>query len=188
MDKQPIVGAEPAARSLIESEEAAARLARVILSDIELYNQDRIRAHADLTPQLTEGLSLFRTRVIPGLVPLFAKLAGTRPWAKSVRLLVVSPPVDQLRVDTAAFEPTAAAPSTRPGLLEDEDLSTRRWASDRPPATAPTGVDVGHPVPLAGPAAPRALDWKQISRFQVYALVGTIAVAVAIIVYCSIAS
>ncbi len=39
---------------LIETEEAAARLARVILSDIELYNKDKIGTGADLLSRAAE--------------------------------------------------------------------------------------------------------------------------------------
>ena len=48
---------------LIEQEEAARRLARVILSDIELYNTEKIRAGLDLRREINEGYRLFRTRV-----------------------------------------------------------------------------------------------------------------------------
>src|SRR4051794_28164059 len=56
---------------LIDSEEAAKRLARVILSDIRLYNREKIRSGADLKAEIQEGYTLFRSRVVPDLVPLF---------------------------------------------------------------------------------------------------------------------
>jgi hypothetical protein len=63
---------------LIEKEEAARRLARVILSDIELYNTDKIRAGHDLRREINEGYRLFRSRVTPQLVPLFAEVVAAK--------------------------------------------------------------------------------------------------------------
>src|SRR5687767_7103827 len=56
--------------ALIDTEEAAQRLARVIASDIELYGREKIRAGEALTREIDEGYALFRSRVVPGLVPL----------------------------------------------------------------------------------------------------------------------
>jgi hypothetical protein len=58
--------------SVINTEEAARRLARVILSDIELYNGEKIRAGQDLRREINEGYKLFRSRVAPELVSIFA--------------------------------------------------------------------------------------------------------------------
>src|SRR6185436_10709022 len=58
--------------SLINTEEAAKRLARVILSDIEIYNTEKIRAGLDLRREIDEGEKLFRSRVTPELASLFA--------------------------------------------------------------------------------------------------------------------
>ena len=63
---------------LIEKEEAARRLARVILSDIELYNTDKIRAGLDLRREINEGYRLFRSRVSPQLVSLFAEVVAQK--------------------------------------------------------------------------------------------------------------
>src|SRR3954453_21067932 len=57
--------------ALIDTEEAGRRLARVILSDIRLYNREKIQSGADLKAELQEGYALFRSRVVPGLLPLF---------------------------------------------------------------------------------------------------------------------
>src|SRR5690349_6735423 len=70
--------------AVIETEEAAKRLARVIVSDIELYNRDKFRAGADLSDAIREGLALFRSRVAPGLVPIFETvLADKRVAARA---------------------------------------------------------------------------------------------------------
>lgn len=59
---------------LIKTEEAAARLARTIISDIALYNRDKIQNGIKndnifdlLEKELAEGLSLYRSRVAPEL-------------------------------------------------------------------------------------------------------------------------
>ena len=63
---------------VIESEEAAKRLARVIVSDIEIYNKDKFHTGADLTAAIEEGRALFRSRVAPELVPVFTSVLEDR--------------------------------------------------------------------------------------------------------------
>lgn len=60
--------------ALINSPEAANRLARTIISDIALYNRDKIREgikndsiFALLEKELKEGIDLYRNRVDPEL-------------------------------------------------------------------------------------------------------------------------
>src|SRR3954454_19154407 len=77
---------------LIDAEEGARRLARVILSDIELYNRERIRAGASLQAEIEEGQKLFRSRVVPELFPLFATVLADKKF----------------RADPAARPPAAA--------------------------------------------------------------------------------
>src|SRR3954470_20132812 len=68
--------------AVIESEEAAKRLARVIVSDIELYNREKFRAGADLSDAIRDGLALFRSRVAPGLVPIFETVLADKRGAR----------------------------------------------------------------------------------------------------------
>lgn len=63
--------------ALIETEEAARRLARAIASDLSLYNEDKILEGIQqdtlftvLAEELEEGRALFKSRVSP---ELFAK-------------------------------------------------------------------------------------------------------------------
>jgi hypothetical protein len=63
--------------ALIETEEAARRLARAIASDVSLYNEDKIvdgvtkdTLFTVLRDEIEEGRALFKSRVVP---PLFAK-------------------------------------------------------------------------------------------------------------------
>ena len=60
--------------ALIESEEAARRLARAIASDLSLYNEDKIveGVQADtlfttIADEIEEGRALFKSRVSPDL-------------------------------------------------------------------------------------------------------------------------
>ena len=60
--------------ALIETEEAARRLARAIASDLSLYNEEKIvegitrdTLFAKLAEEIEEGRALFRSRVAPEL-------------------------------------------------------------------------------------------------------------------------
>jgi len=59
---------------VIETEEAARRLARAIASDLSLYNEDKIleglqadNLYETLRDEIEEGRELFRSRVVPEL-------------------------------------------------------------------------------------------------------------------------
>jgi len=61
---------------LIETDEAARRLARAIASDLSLYNEDKIIAGIQhdnlfetLAEEIEEGRALFKRRVSPELYP-----------------------------------------------------------------------------------------------------------------------
>ena len=56
----------------INTEDAARRLARVILSDIDLYIRERPKLGESREAQIEEGRRLFASRVTPALVPVFA--------------------------------------------------------------------------------------------------------------------
>lgn len=49
--------------ALLETDEAAVRLARAIVADIELYQAEIITAGGDLSESIAEGRALYRTRV-----------------------------------------------------------------------------------------------------------------------------
>jgi len=62
---------------VIETEEAARRLARAIASDLSLYNEDKIleglqadNLYEILAEEIEEGRALFRGRVLPELFEL----------------------------------------------------------------------------------------------------------------------
>ena len=60
--------------ALIETEEAARRLARAIASDLSLYNEEKIvkgvqadNLYDELSGEIQEGRALFKSRVSPDL-------------------------------------------------------------------------------------------------------------------------
>ena len=108
----------------INTEEAARRLARVILSDIELYHRERPKQGETLEAQIEEGRRLFASRVTPDLVQVFGLVLSDR-----ARGSVNSP---------AAAEP----PST--------GASTAAFSPDAPPASNPTIQDPPTPAPSIG--------------------------------------
>jgi len=62
--------------ALIETEEAARRLARAISSDLALYNEEKIadgvrndNLFEVMEDEIQEGRDLFESRVAPGLLP-----------------------------------------------------------------------------------------------------------------------
>lgn len=63
--------------ALIETDEAARRLARAIASDLSLYNEEKINRgiagdnlYTEISEEIEEGRALFKSRVTP---ELFAK-------------------------------------------------------------------------------------------------------------------
>jgi hypothetical protein len=67
----------------IDDPKAAERLAKAILSDITLYNDERVRRATDLTAELSveleEGRALFRSRVVPELHHVYDE--EIMPWS-----------------------------------------------------------------------------------------------------------
>jgi hypothetical protein len=60
--------------ALIETEDAARRLARAIASDLSLYNEEKIvrgiegdNLFEELSEEIEEGRALYKSRVSPGL-------------------------------------------------------------------------------------------------------------------------
>ena len=74
-DSRPAVG-DHLPMPLIETEEAARRLARAIASDLSLYNEDKIvsgiqndNLFESLAEEIEEGRALYKRRVSPDLYP-----------------------------------------------------------------------------------------------------------------------
>jgi hypothetical protein len=98
---------------LIEDAEKATKLARAIMSDITLYNGDKIARAADpktdLASEIDEGRSLFRSRVAP---------AHHRVFEDAV----------------AAWSPPRARPKIEPPG-QHADLATPGERAEKPPAS-----------------------------------------------------
>ena len=112
---------------LIEKEEAARRLARVILSDIELYNTEKIRAGLDLRREINEGYRLFRSRVAPQLVSLFAEAVAQKGQGRKQRL---RHPAGRAGTDRRDAAPVSGPLSARahpepPALVHEEPRHCR---------------------------------------------------------------
>jgi hypothetical protein len=95
--------------ALIDNEEAARRLARVIISDIELYEKKKMQAGDDLTAPLAEGRALFRRRVVPELASIFEAVAEAKRSGASTGgpVFTPSPAVAAPRMTAAAAAPPA---------------------------------------------------------------------------------
>jgi len=129
---------------VIESEEAARRLARVIVSDIEIYNREKFQAGADLTAAIEEGRALFRSRVAPEFLPLFTSVLEDRRGASRKRAAAAKP---------ATAPATATAPAER-APASSAPAATPRWAADpgratATPATPPDKPAEPAPLPVA---------------------------------------
>lgn len=141
--------------ALIDNEEAARRLARVIISDIELYEKKKLHAGDDLTTQMAEGRALFRRRVVPELAAIFetvveAKRSGAStggpnaltPSPVGTPRRAPEPAVVEARLDdarpveavqsesTARTDLTAEAAATRNPDLLDGRIQPRQVGQD----------------------------------------------------------
>jgi hypothetical protein len=133
--------------ALIETEEAAGRLARVIVSDIEIYNRQKIAAGGDLSRELEEGYSLFQSRVVPALLPLFESvlsdrglLAGKLPPAlanAAARYANLREGAAPTRTESVA-KPVEARAETPPAPIAEPVVAPPESA---PAAAAPAATD-----------------------------------------------
>src|SRR6185503_2392930 len=92
----------------INTEDAARRLARVILSDIDLYIRERPKLGESREAQIEEGRRLFASRVTPALVPVFAMVLADRAAG---------------RVDAAASSVPASAGAASVGPIHSPPVS-----------------------------------------------------------------
>jgi hypothetical protein len=93
--------------TLIETEEAAKRLARVILSDVQLYNKDLIASGGDLTAALHEGRHHFKSRVAVSMHGVFDIVAIERKLLATTAGYEAAPPAEKTpAVVTSDHRPT----------------------------------------------------------------------------------
>lgn len=126
--------------ALINAEDAAKRLARVILSDIELYRRERPRAGETLESQIEEGRKLFRSRVIPSLVPLFGVVLADRRAATDSAAALAGVPATIGGAPVASPKPagwTASADSSTPAPTPLPEVTPLPLPTP-PPTPAPT--------------------------------------------------
>ena len=144
----------------IDTEDAARRLARVILSDIDLYMRERPKAGESREAQVEEGRRLFASRVTPELVPVFAMILADRaagtvnaPAAPSARPV----PASDSAPDVGRVQ---SSPAPNPAI-DDEPATDPQIAvpsfEDQPPAVPgpvapPVAAALPPPPPVARPA------------------------------------
>jgi len=160
----------------IDSEDAARRLARVILSDIDLYIRERPKLGESREAQIEEGRRLFASRVTPALVPVFAMVLADRaagrvnaPVAAAASSVpasagaasvgpIHSPPVsnsaveDEGATDPAIFVPSVAdrspaAPALPARTVAARPIAGRSFAERRSAAPTPAARQVVRAVP-----------------------------------------
>jgi hypothetical protein len=155
----------------IDTEDAARRLARVILSDIDLYIRERPKAGESREAQIEEGRRLFASRVTPELVPLFAmvladRAAGTvnAPAAPGARPIAID--------DEPATEPSIVVPSS-----EDQSPSASMPVAPPVAAALPPAPLVTRPAADPAPSIQRA----GISIWRILAIASVVAVIVALV-------
>jgi hypothetical protein len=184
----------------IDTEDAARRLARVILSDIDLYIRERPRPGESREAQIEEGRRLFATRVTPALVPVFAMVLADRAAGRvNAPAVVPAPaipasgaaasagPVDSSPASSSEFED---APATDPSIfvppLEDPSppppppAATEALAAvahGRP--VAPPAPEIPTPVPSA-PVPPAPVPTARVSIPRLLAVVSVVAAIVAV--------
>jgi hypothetical protein len=138
----------------IDTEDAARRLARVILSDIDLYIRERPKVGESREAQIDQGRRLFASRVTPELVPVFAMILADRaagtvnaPAAPGARPIAASDSVP-------AVDPVRSSPVPRPAIDDEPATDPLVVAPSSEDQSRPTSVPVAPPVAAALPPPP----------------------------------
>jgi hypothetical protein len=121
--------------ALIDNEEAARRLARVIISDIELYEKKKIQAGDDLTAPMAEGRALFHRRVVPELAAIFeAVVEAKRSGAATGGPSALTPPPATIPRNPIATAPALAqvTGAASPDALAQAGAGQARFDEARP--------------------------------------------------------
>src|SRR5262245_58588816 len=140
----------------ITTEEAARRLARVILSDIDLYIRERPKLGESREAQIEEGRRLFASRVTPELVPVFAMVLADRAAGRVSAPAAAAAPSIPASVAAATVAPVHSPPASN-AAIEDEGATDPAifvppFEDQPPPAPAPAARAA--PRPAARPVAP----------------------------------
>jgi hypothetical protein len=149
---------------LIDAEPRARRLARTVVSDIVLYNEKQLAAGADLSGEIAEGRSLFRSRVAPSLHWIFDDVLAGTPLGKgrepSVRP-IETPPVETALATPPSSRPPAA-PVSSPPTVEEANVELRP-VEPEPPRVPSSAPPPSAPVVPPAPEAPRAAPVPEAS-------------------------
>jgi len=149
----------------INTEEAARRLARVILSDIELYHRERPKQGETLEAQIEEGRRLFASRVTPDLLAVFGLVLSDRARGSVNSPAAAEPP--STGASTAALGPDASPASDT--TIQDQPTPApsiaAHSAEDQPtpaPSIAAHSLE-DQPTPAPAFAAPGASTTTALS-------------------------
>jgi hypothetical protein len=96
----------------IDTDDGARRLARVIVSDIKIYNPGKTAGHSDLTSQIKDGRQLFKSRVAPDLAPIFDEILAASDLA--ARQHTAPPVAARSAPSRPALVPTPTPVAPRP--------------------------------------------------------------------------
>jgi hypothetical protein len=142
----------------IDTEDAARRLARVILSDIDLYIRERPKLGESREAQIEEGRRLFASRVTPALVPVFAMVLADRAVGR-VKAPAAAPAPSIPASGAAATVGPVHSPGASNSAIEDEP------ATD-PSIFIPPLEDQAPPAPalVARPLAPALPPPRAVAR------------------------
>ena len=128
----------------ITTEDAARRLARVILSDIELYNRERPREGESLDARIDEGRRLFATRVSPGMVSIFDAILADRRNGKANNqangVAMAKPPANDQPAVTTVVPPVPSVESSAEAKPALEPAPPVAGAPSVVGATTPEGA------------------------------------------------
>jgi hypothetical protein len=127
----------------IDTEDAARRLARVILSDIDLYIRERPKLGESREAQIEEGRRLFASRVTPALVPLFGMVLADRDAGRvNAPAAVPAPPIPA----NGAAVPAPSIPANRAAAPAPPIPASGAAATDGPVHSPPVAAIEDEPA------------------------------------------
>jgi hypothetical protein len=147
----------------IDSEEAARRLARVILSDIELYNRERPKQGETLDEQVEEGRRLFASRVAPDLLPIFGLVMADRARSREAAAAAVPAAVPAIAIAAQIIEdqptPTPTPePESEPEPEPAPAIAIAAQVVEDQPTPTPMPTPTPAPVLAAAPPEPPIVE------------------------------
>jgi hypothetical protein len=123
----------------INTEDAARRLARVILSDVELYNRERPKLGETLEAQIEQGRRLFASRVTPDLRPVFDLVLADRRAPSNGSSPKAAEPTSTIASSDITPGPEQLSAPTNPAI-EDRPAPAPSDETPMPVLTAPAAA------------------------------------------------